>query len=289
MKIDRAYEKFAASVAQMQCPLCGSSFTLEKTGAFHCQNRHCFDLSAKGYVNFVPARQKADYSPQLFEHRKKAYHSGLYSPVLSNITQLIGAHFSPGQPASILDAGCGEGYYATAVSQALAKNRKTVVFAADVSKDAIKMAETKNEVLWMAADIAHLPLKSDSLDCVLNILSPANYSEFNRVLKPSGLLLKVVPGAQYLQEIRAAASAQLKQADYTNAKTIAHFTENFNLVERIPILYQQTITPDALNSLLHMTPLTRSIDLGRLHTTTIDKITIHMEFLLGKTKENQHG
>ena len=42
----------------------------------------------------------------------------------------------------------------------------------------------------------------NEFDVILNILSPANYAEFTRLLKPDGLFVKVVPENDYLKELR---------------------------------------------------------------------------------------
>ena len=55
---------------------------------------------------------------------------------------------------------------------------------------------------WFVADLKRLPVRSAAADVVLNVFSPADYAEFRRVLAPDGELLKVVPGPDYLREVR---------------------------------------------------------------------------------------
>ena len=43
-----------------------------------------------------------------------------------------------------------------------------------------------------------------SFDTILNLFSPSNYQEFDRILKPGGQVIKVVPAASYLKELRQA-------------------------------------------------------------------------------------
>lgn len=43
-------------------------------------------------------------------------------------------------------------------------------------------------------DLANIPIKSESMDLLINIFTPSNYSEFTRILKKDGYLIKVVPG-----------------------------------------------------------------------------------------------
>ena len=35
-----------------RCPVCGEKLKLSEN-SYRCRNRHCFDLSAKGYVNLL--------------------------------------------------------------------------------------------------------------------------------------------------------------------------------------------------------------------------------------------
>ncbi|MBA5735303.1 rRNA (guanine-N1)-methyltransferase, partial [Escherichia coli] len=55
---------------------------------------------------------------------------------------------------------------------------------------------------WTVADLANCPNQAETADVILNILSPSNYVEFKRLLKKDGFLLKVVPEANYLRELR---------------------------------------------------------------------------------------
>ena len=50
----------------------------------------------------------------------------------------------------------------------------------------------------------NLPFAPASFDTILNLFSPSNYQEFDRILKPGGQVIKVVPAASYLKELRQA-------------------------------------------------------------------------------------
>lgn len=58
--------------------------------------------------------------------------------------------------------------------------------------------------MWFVADLANLPIADQSVAVIMNILSPANYQEFKRVLVDDGLIIKVVPRSDYLAELREA-------------------------------------------------------------------------------------
>src|SRR5690606_40580058 len=63
------------------------------------------------------------------------------------------------------------------------------------------LSNSSNSV-WIVADLANLPIATTSIDYILNILSPSNYAEFDRLLKKEGKLIKVIPNSDYLKELR---------------------------------------------------------------------------------------
>ena len=65
------------------------------------------------------------------------------------------------------------------------------------------------KVNWFVGDLTHLPIQSKSIEVILDIFSPANYAEFERVLKAEGVIIKVVPTSSHLKEIRQLAQDQL--------------------------------------------------------------------------------
>ena len=69
-------------------------------------------------------------------------------------------------------------------------NENIDFFAFDLSKDAINVAARgMNNICFFVSDIQSIPLKDNSIDCMLNIYTPANYPEFKRVLKKDGYFI----------------------------------------------------------------------------------------------------
>ena len=66
-----------------------------------------------------------------------------------------------------------------------------------------------------------------SFDTILNLFSPSNYQEFDRILKPGGQVIKVVPAASYLKELRQAfyPDDSAKQV-YSNERVVDKFLQN---------------------------------------------------------------
>ena len=68
MKIEKLVQHWEPELPLLCCPKCGAEFTLE-SGQLRCQSGHCYDLSAKGYVNLAPNhdQKKEKYDAALFE------------------------------------------------------------------------------------------------------------------------------------------------------------------------------------------------------------------------------
>lgn len=80
---------------------------------------------------------------------------------------------------------------------------------------------------WCVADLTNLPFAPASFDTILNLFSPSNYQEFDRILKPGGQVIKVVPAASYLKELRQAfyPDDSAKQV-YSNERVVDKFLQN---------------------------------------------------------------
>ena len=71
MKLTTLVSRLSPIIPLLRCPKCGSTVTLKQDRSLICENRHCYDLSAKGYANLAPSHdQNTDkYNAALFESR----------------------------------------------------------------------------------------------------------------------------------------------------------------------------------------------------------------------------
>lgn len=283
MKLGRVVELFKENAKYFQCPICQEQMTVTESGSIVCTNNHCFDLSSKGYVNFLTSgiNKNNKYDRKLFEERAKVFESGFYGRILDEIKDIVDKHFASHaeDDYNILDAGCGEGYYASKISSS---NLKYNVFALDNVKEAITLApKSVPGTKWIVSDLTNIPFKNQSIDIILNILAPANYMEFKRLLKKGGLLIKIIPGNSYLEELRECVSEQLINKKYDNNATYEHFSNNMKIFDIRNIKYTLPISEDILNSFLHMTPMTFNVDLNSINTGGINTITIDLQIMSG--------
>ena len=254
------------------------------------------------------ARHPGD-TPAQVAARKRFLDAGFYAPIRDTALTLLQPHLPP-RP-SLLDAGCGEGYYAKSIAAEMRDSRAepagrnpagrssereedspsellqktespladSAVIALDLSKDAVKCASRGgNDVCWLVSDLSRIPLKDNSIDCILNIFTPANYGEFQRILTDEGRILKVIPDEDHLRELRQ----QIINKEYSNQQVIRHFEKHFRLIEQIPLKKTMSLRPEQLGCLFDMTPLLFHVDREERKKLTIAEITVDACLLVGK-------
>ena len=265
-------QRLAPLMDVLRCPRSQSAFELNGASLI-CQNRHCYDLSRRGYVNLAPSHdQDAEkYDAALFDSRRLVFEHDFYRPIAQAI-----AKWMPQGSAIVLDAGCGEGYYARLLAQHFPQAR---ILGLDISRDAVTAAaRLPGSVNYLVADLKHLPIADHSADVLLDVLTPADYAEYARVLKPDGMMIKVVPGADYLCEVRKAVAPWLRSGEvYDNTRVVEHLKEHAQIEEEAEVRVTRPITPEESRAFLRMTPMTFSVPAEALDALTLSTITIHMQ------------
>ena len=116
--------------AKLMCPLCGKRLLADEN-TLKCIQGHSYDIARQGYVNLLPGKG-AFYPLELFRNRRFIFDRGFYAPLLERMEELILKHVKSDKPF-LLDAGCGEGYYAGN----LLKDQESVKVAFDISREAV--------------------------------------------------------------------------------------------------------------------------------------------------------
>lgn len=248
-----------------------------------CPNRHSYDIAKFGYVNLAPqTKQARDYDKTSFQNRQVILEAGFYQHILDELQDLLQA--LP-EEQIILDVACGEGYYARKIQE---KFPNKEIYAFDLSKDSIQLAAKSDQSLavkWFVGDLAHLPVQDQSMDVLLDIFSPANYHEFQRVLKKEGLIIKVIPTENHLKEIRTKVADQLRQKDYSNQDIIQHFQKHFAILSRKTVESTHALHSEEKTALLQMTPLLFHVEKNLINWEQLTHATISAEILIGKLKQ----
>lgn len=192
------------------CPICKNNLYIENK-AYKCQQGHSFDIAKENYVNLLPANQKNSLNPgddkKMVQARFNFLSKGYYSSLAEELSKIAQKYAK----SSILDCGCGEGYYTNKIHSSLLNQGKDIhTVGIDISKWAVRLASKNSTGARYAVGSAfHLPISDNSIDFLINCFSPLCLEEFHRVLKKDGCFVYVVPAPKHLWE--------LKECVYDNA------------------------------------------------------------------------
>ncbi|MCD2257269.1 methyltransferase domain-containing protein [Agrilactobacillus fermenti] len=265
-----AHQFIQRHLAQLRCPFCEQPFTTVEAATLKCPNQHSFNISKKGSLFFLRAPVTTEYDTDMLQHRRTVIHHGLFAPVIEQLSQQLYGQM-------VIDAGCGEG----SQIKAIAAQHSGHYFAFDISKPAIELAtsgtDSRQDCLFFVGDLAHMPFADHQFSDVINFLSPANYQEFQRVLQKHGQILKIMPNARYLQELRQLVYPTGPNAIYDPAPVQNHFKAQYPQANFQKIEYQWPVPAAMRPHLFAMTPLTwvrrhdfNQIQLDQLTTVTVD-------------------
>lgn len=234
------------------CPNCGSPLTRQGP-ALGCENGHRFDLAASGYCNLLLGKKAGAFtgdSKEMVAARRRFLDSGTYEPLQKALCRLV-LSLAP-DPLRLLDAGCGEGYYTRAVTEALLSSGRTAeVLGADISKAAVNYAAKRDKrTQYVTASSYHLPVSDHSADLILSLFAPAPPAEFGRILAPNGRVILAVPGTEHLWELKEA----IYDEPYENRED-KHALPGFRQAGREKLTYRVHLdSPELIQALFSMTP-----------------------------------
>ncbi len=258
------------------CPICKEPFQ-QNGNSLICPNKHCYDRSKRGYVNFLRPSKAGGVrhgdDKQMVESRKNFLNAGFYTPLCEAVTALVSHTDQKGM--CVLDAGCGEGYYTEAVKNAL---KSKYVYGIDVSKDAIHAASVRDRSLCLAvASIFDLPLQEESMDILINLFAPYDSKEFSRVLKKKGLLIRAFPAERHLWELKTA----VYDTPYEN-EIDSFALEGFQMKTKQQIVFPLILQKkEDIAALFQMTPYYyKTSREGQARLAALDALETHAEFYL---------
>lgn len=254
-----------------RCPICHHALTRE-SGALVCENRHSFDIAAKGYVNLLRAFGKSHGdNADMVTARRRFLATGAYAPMRKAVAEALTDYLSGGV---LLDSGCGEGYY----TEEFAKNSAFSVYGIDISPKAAAYSAKKECCYGIAVASAYdLPVEDGICDAITNIFSPFCREEFHRVLKVGGVVIDVIPAERHLYELKAA----IYDTPYEN-KPKPTALDGFEFVEKREVTTSFTLNGrEAIRDLVLMTPyFYRTGKVGHERLSKLDSVTATASFYL---------
>ena len=259
----------------IKCPVCSEGVYVSEDGKslFCCgARRHCFDFSADGYINL--SRQGTGDSKEAINARRLFLSGDYYLPIAQKICETVKKYIPT--DATLLDAGCGEGYY----TNKLAENFGAVL-GFDLSKFGVSAAARSakrqglENTFYSTGSVFELPVRDSSVDCVVNIFAPCAEDEYMRVLREGGVLVVVGAGKNHLMGLKTVLyDTTYENGDRADLPTkialTEHLTESFEI---------EVCGRDRIDSLFSMTPYywrTSEADKDKLRK--IDTLKTEVEF-----------
>ena len=236
------------------CPNCKEQLN-KFENSYRCKNNHSFDIARQGYVNLLPVNKKHSDNPgdskNMVLARRAFLESGYYECFSDKLNELVEEASANSRKLSILDCGCGEGYYDGKLIEKLDKlktNYKLLGF--DISKEAVRFAAGKyKKADFFVGSCFNMPLTESFFDIAINIFAPMVESEFCRVLKKGGYLIYAVPGKNHLMGLKEL----LYENVYENEEKHTEY-EGFKFVGRHSVKKQITVDGEMGVNLFKMTP-----------------------------------
>jgi 23S rRNA (guanine745-N1)-methyltransferase len=195
---------------------------LESTGKrMVCARGHSFDIARSGYVNLLQPQDSRSRAPgdsaAAVAARRRLHDTGVTEPLARGIREIAGAS----SVDSVLDVGCGDGFYLGSVTRAAGCAGSGV----DIALAAVDAAARRNtECQWVVANADRfVPWSEKSFSVVMSITGRMNPAEFGRVLREDGRLLVALPSPEDLIELRGAGRDRTQ-------RTVEEFGGQFRLV-----------------------------------------------------------
>lgn len=248
----------------LRCPSCGDGLA-PGDGALRCPRRHSFDLARHGYVGLLTgARATSGDDGPMARARRDFLAARRYAPVRDAVAELAAEGDLPGgpgrqaPPATVVDVGCGTGYYLAGVLDALPG---TVGLGLDTSAHALRVAAKAHERAAAATwDVFRpFPIASEQVDVVLDVFAPRNPAEFHRVLRPGGVLVVVRPFGGHLAELRSQVTQMVTVDPDKERRLHQALDPYFEPARTVEVEYTTPLTRQEAVDLVLMTPSARHV------------------------------
>jgi 23S rRNA (guanine745-N1)-methyltransferase len=237
------------------CPICKQSLNKSvEERLYKCDYNHSYDIAKQGYTNLLISNQKKSNHPgeskEMIRIRREFLDKGYYQSVSDELNK-ISNEFLIIENGTVLDLGCGEGYYLNQMEQFFLTNHKNLDFyGLDISKEALKLASIRNKSIeWVVSSSFAIPFKEKSIDLLLSVFSPISDDECKRLIAEEGCFIRVLPNSDHLIELREIIYDKLEERREGRI-----MSESLKCVYESKVKYSINLKQDDLLKLLQMTP-----------------------------------
>ncbi len=237
------------------CPLCQEPLTPDDNNVA-CRQGHRFDRARQGYLNLLPVQHKKSRQPgddkAMVRGRRAFLDAGYYQPIAEAVTQSLLSHLDGGS-GSLLDMGCGEGYYTVFMQEALKANGQQADWTGiDISKEAIRAANQRSRSIeWVVASAARIPMPDSSLDGMTALFTLFESAEYARVLKSNAPLVVTTTGPDHLLSRRELIYDQIRPQPFAPVPKLAN---HFRHLSEERVRFTLDLQGESIQQLLGMTP-----------------------------------
>ncbi len=265
------------------CPSCQQPLSVrDDNKGLACQNNHQFDYAKQGYVNLLLADQKSSKNPgdnpEMIQARHRFLQQGFYLPLVERIAHHVNqrldhvlAHKIHSTDAALttltlLDSGCGEGYYSRELAALIEQN--IALYAFDISKAAVKKAAGLHKQASAQAVLQHahsdkgydftaffgvassfnIPVQANSIDVALSVFAPFDEASVLATLAPNGIFIRVLPSNMHLQQLKSEIYQQANE--HKAPKPLLQLQK----IAQEHVTFTAHLTPTAYTQLRAMTP-----------------------------------
>ncbi len=276
-------EPMDASAVPLCCPL--DAGPLREDGVtLRCDAGHTFDRSAKGYVNLLVVQHKRSRDPgdskAMVAARHALFDSGVYAPIADAMTEVALPLCRTSRPV-VFDAGCGEGYFAAQLADALrADQRSADIIGVDISKWAIAAAARRAiAARWVVGSVRQTLLPPNSADLILCTFGFPDYARFAEAVAPGGHVLLVDPDEDHLLELRERVYPEVRRKGPPSlAQAIAC---GWSLAGERSVRCGVPLSAEQLGQVLQMTPhLFRATHEGKQQLSAERSLTVTLHVRL---------
>ncbi|MER6979391.1 putative RNA methyltransferase [Streptomyces carpinensis] len=262
------------SLDLLRCPTCRTRCLHPDRGALRCPAGHTFDIARHGYAGLLTGtRATSGDDAAMVLARDRFLATGRYAPIRQAVARL--AADSVPDRGTVVDVGCGTGYYLAGILDELPGARG---LGLDTSVRALRSAARAHERAAAATwDVFRpFPLAAEVADVVLDVFAPRNPAEFHRVLRPAGRLIVVRPTGRHLAELRGRVPEMVTIDPAKEQRLHRAMDPYFEAVVTEQVAYPMALLgPEALD-LVGMTPSARHLSRTELSDEGLlpDRVTV---------------
>ncbi|MET7284487.1 putative RNA methyltransferase [Streptomyces sp. NPDC005573] len=262
------------SLDVLRCPTCRTRRLHPDRGSLRCPAGHTFDIARHGYVGLLTGNRatSGDDAPMV-QARDRFLAAGRYTPIRQAVARLA-ANPAP-RRGTVVDVGCGTGYYLAGVLDRLPGARG---LGLDTSVRALRLAARAHERAAAATwDVFRpFPMADEVADVVLDVFAPRNPAEFCRVLHPAGRLIVVRPTGRHLAELRGRVPAMVAVDPTKEQRLHRALDPCFEAVVTERVEYSMALRGSEALDLVGMTPSARHLSRAELDDGGLlpDRVTV---------------